>query len=210
VLGEWWVEDSHWFGLVPEVTALPYAIKGDLLHIPGTPYCHLEYDDLGGLRTSLSACMTMWLMACGAPEISCYQDYVDCIPTADDLFFRQRHKDALSSLGFAIKFSASADYEHIKSELEKGSPVIAGLFCGGTVSDPTNAGHHVLITGYNNDSWLVHDPFGELDLSNGFWKDQSFDAGQNVLYNFEEFELRWAYGGGASGHCWTQLSKIEP
>jgi hypothetical protein len=67
--------------------------------------------------------------------------------------------------------------------------------------------HSVVITGYDENNWLVQDPFGELDLTLG--KDRGADAGRNVLYNAEMFNKRLSVGGGVDGWCWLNFREYS-
>ena len=115
----------------------------------------------------------------------------------------------MEELGFKATNTLSADEDLVKSELRKGKPVVARFSARRHHTKPGGHSHFVVITGYDNDSWLVQDPFGEVDLVNGFWKDRGADSGRNARYNFKLFNRRFFFDGGATGHCWFNFRNLD-
>ena len=87
-------------------------------------------------------------------------------------------------------------------ELKAGRPVAVGVLHHGSVSAPSGGGHYVVVIGYTNLSWIVHDPYGELDLVNGTWAQQGL-GGKSVLYSYRNFNPRWLPAGSHSGWGWV-------
>jgi len=73
------------------------------------------------------------------------------------------------------------------------------------VSAPAGGGHYVTVIGFTADasSWIVHDPYGELDLIRGTWVQQGGRSGQSQRYSFRNMNPRWLADGPASGWGWT-------
>jgi hypothetical protein len=61
----------------------------------------------------------------------------------------------------------SCSVERAKAELDKGFGLAFGILHHGPVSAPSGSGHYIAIRGYDSSGWLVHDPYGELDLVRG-------------------------------------------
>ena len=208
VLGDWWIENAHWLGLTPEIINHPYAEQDGFIYLQDFPYFCLE--DVTNVKTSLDYCLAMWLRYLGEPAIQSALDYIDFLPTEEGFFFKERRRMALSKLGWNIKFSLSIDELDIQDEIKNGRPVIANIFYNGTYTAPTYADHYVVVTGYSEDQWLIHDPIGELDTANGCWKSVGGEAGKNNRHLFKFFNPRLFFSGCATGHCWSRLSKMEP
>ena len=110
---------------------------------------------------------------------------------------------ALNDLKVNAKFSPRLDAQDVKNEIDKGLPVAAGILHHGTPEQPLGGGHFIVITGYSSSYWLVQDPFGKLDLTNGYWASQTPTAGKNQHYSFKNMNPRFFVGGGADGWGWT-------
>jgi len=195
---------------VPEVVDLPYEQQGDLIYLPNFPYASYDYEgEIKPRGISLPHCFIMWLRYCGIGGNIRFEDYLEIFASCPETHRADRHKKALLKLGLAVKFTRSADEQDIKDEIKKGNPVIADVPYSGTHIAPNSFGHSVVITGYSNDSWLVQDPIGHLDLFKGHWSDTGGESGRNLLYAFNGFNPRIFMQGGATGHCWLRFSKIE-
>jgi GH24 family phage-related lysozyme (muramidase) len=205
-LGDWWVVDSHWKGLKDEIDIPPYAVDHNLLYLRNFPYYHEPSDsvDLGH-----SICVYLCLKYYDVKNLETFEDY----STILSKYGKHRSKRAtlacMEELGFKATNTLSADEDLVKSELRKGKPVVARFSARRHYTKPGGHSHFVVITGYDNDSWLVQDPFGEVDLVNGFWKDRGADSGRNARYNFELFNRRFFFDGGATGHCWVNFRNLD-
>ena len=62
-----------------------------------------------------------------------------------------------------------------------------------------------MITGYDYDSWLVQDPFGELNLVDGGFTERNPVVGKNIKYPYEQFNRRLFAAGGATGWGWLNF-----
>ena len=204
-LGKWWVYDNHWKGLKTEVSVQPYAQDNDLIYLREFPYEYYNEDEIKGWRRSQAFCMTMVLKYLDAKGINGVNDYINLLNKRGSNGSRDAHLQSIRTLGYTATFGQSTDPEDIKDDIKRGLPVIASIISKKHISNPAGGAHYVVITGYGKDYWLVQDPFGELDLINGGWRDRGADAGKNIKYNFEHFNRRLFLAGGATGWCWMNF-----
>lgn len=206
-LGRWWVFDPHWNGLETESGVKPYAIDKNLHYLRDFPYFYQQDNGSSGWRQCQTSSIAMCLKYLDVPGINDDLDYLKIVNKYGDTTSREPHHRALADLNVYAKFTLSADIQDVKDEIDSGKPVAAGILHHGTFSAPTGGGHFVVITGYDQDSWLVQDPFGKIDMVNGGWLDKGAVAGKNVRYSFKHFNPRFFVGGGANGWCWLNFKK---
>lgn len=106
---------------------------------------------------------------------------------------------ALRDLGITATFSKSLSQKDIEAQIDKGIPVPVGILHHGHVSSPTGGGHWVCIIGYDktNAQYIIHDPYGELDLVNGGYYGSTNGASQR--YSYANFNKRWMVEGIGTG-----------
>ncbi len=84
--------------------------------------------------------------------------------------------------------------EMIKNEIDSGRPVLVGGYT-------TSSGHIMVINGYNEKGFILHDPYG--DRNEGYNRDRDSDKGNRkgkyVNYSYENCK-NWEIG---SGRGWT-------
>jgi len=207
-LGEWWVLDKHWEGLRTEVNIYPYVLEGDLMHLRDFPYMHRPEEESEGWGISQCCAIAMCLKYFDAPAINCINDYINVVNKYGRLNHRASHIKAMREFGFCATFNHVTAPEDIKDNLKQGLPVV-GVIAGRSIRQVGGMAHSVVITGYDDENWLVQDPFGELDLIVGRYKDRGADAGRNVLYNAELFNKRLSVGGGTDGWCWLNFRECS-
>jgi len=83
----------------------------------------------------------------------------------------------------------------IKNEIDNGRPVLVGGFT-------TNSGHIMVINGYNEKGFILHDPYG--NRNEGYNHNRDSDKGNRkgkyVNYSYEDCK-NWQIGSGSRG--WT-------
>jgi lysozyme len=106
---------------------------------------------------------------------------------------------ALRDLGIKAKKVDNLDRDDIKAQIDRNIPVPVGILHHGHVSAPKGGGHWVCIIGYddNADQYIVHDPYGELDLTNGGYYGST--NGANQRYSYANFDKRWMVEGPGTG-----------
>jgi hypothetical protein len=106
---------------------------------------------------------------------------------------------ALRDVGIKASFRQNLSQADIEAQIDKGIPVPVGILHHGHVSAPRGGGHWVCIIGYDkiNAQYIVHDPYGELDLTNGGYYGSTNGASQR--YSYSNFNKRWMAEGMGSG-----------
>lgn len=153
---------------------------------------------------------------CFSSSCAMMADYVD--PNAiqvseqeDDYYMRNyvfRHGDttdsgaqikALRELKVNATFRQNLFQSDIESQINKGIPVPVGILHHGHVSAPKGGGHWVCIIGYDKAAgqYIVHDPYGELDLVNGGYYGST--NGASMRYSYASFNKRWMPEGMGTG-----------
>lgn len=204
-LGKWWVFDPHWDGLTTKPVVEPYAVDGSMRYLREFPYFLQRDNGPEGWRQCQTSSIAMCLKYLDVPGIHDDLDYLKIVNKYGDTTRREPHHKALKELGAYAKFVISADEDHIKNEINRGLPVVAGILHHGPVSKPSGGGHFIVITGYSNTHWLAQDPYGEIDLVNGGWASLGSVAGKNVHYSFKNLNPRLFCEGSATGWCWLNF-----
>lgn len=107
---------------------------------------------------------------------------------------------ALFSLGFHPRYCQTGDWNHIDSQLKAGKPIPVGILHHGLNTAPSGGGHWIVIIGKLADgkTYVVNDPYGELDLVNGTYIGED---GFHKRYSKENLGKRWLVDGPSSGWC---------
>lgn len=111
----------------------------------------------------------------------------------------QAQISALRDLGITVQFRKNLNQQDIINQIDKGIPVPVGILHHGPVSAPRGGGHWIDIIGYdkNAQQWIVHDPYGELDIVNGGYYGST--NGANQRYSFKNLSKRWMVEGPNTG-----------
>lgn len=199
-MGRWWIYDDHWSGLTPKLN--PYAQDGDLRYLRNFPFFDQKDNGPEGWRQCQTSSIAMCLKYLNVKGIKDDTDYFKVVDRFGDTTTRDAHYKALEALNVSAKFYTNLEEQDIKDQIDKGKPVAVGILHHGTVDAPRGGGHFITISGYSNNYWLVQDPYGDLDLVNGIWENQSPGAGKNRHYSFKNLNPRLFYGGCANGWGW--------
>ena len=204
-LGKWWVFDGHWSGLRSEVSIHPYAVKDNLSYLREFPYIGHDPDDIDNSLKSQSFCMAMVMKYLDAKGINTFNDYLKVLNKHGINSSKESQLKTIRELGYTATFGMSYDEDDIKDNLKRGLPVVVSLISQGPISEPKRGPHSVVITGYDYDSWLVQDPFGELNLVDGGFTERNPVVGKNIKYPYEQFNRRLFAAGGATGWGWLNF-----
>jgi uncharacterized protein YvpB len=74
-----------------------------------------------------------------------------------------------------------------------------GILHKGPIDRPTGGGHWILLIGYDEKYFHVHDPFGELDLIGGGYPLAGPEDGQNQRYSKANLMRRWLIANDHDG-----------
>lgn len=107
---------------------------------------------------------------------------------------------AARSLGFdEAEFRMDGSRENLEELLDFGVPVPIGILHHGSVDRPTGGGHWICLIGYDETHFMVHDPFGELDLINGGYPKTGPTDGKNQRYSKKNLMKRWNIASDKDG-----------
>jgi len=105
---------------------------------------------------------------------------------------------ALKEYGVAATFQQNGSWAALDAQLAAGIPVPLGILHKGPVSAPTGNGHWITVIGRSADGngYIVHDPFGDLDLVSGSYVSTN---GKALTYSKKNLGPRWLVEGANSG-----------
>ena len=106
---------------------------------------------------------------------------------------------ALQSLGLKAKFITNGNAYILENEIRNNRPVACGWLHHGTPSKPTGGGHWGVICGFTPTHFVVHDPFGEGDMVNGGYTNNTQVGGKNIRYSKKNWLPRWEVDGSSTG-----------
>jgi GH24 family phage-related lysozyme (muramidase) len=149
---------------------------------------------------------------CFSSSMAMAMDYLDpdAIEGDDDWYLHEVFKfgdtvsstaqiAAAESLGFNAVFKTDLNAEALEAQIDRGIPVPIGILHKGTISRPSGGGHWVTVIGYDETHFVVHDPFGELDLIGGGYPKAGPTDGKGQCYSKKNLLKRWEIEGPGSG-----------
>jgi len=166
------------------------------------PFFDQTNDGPDGWRHCQSSSVAMNLAFLGVAGIKDDLDYLRVVQRHGDTTQQAAHAAALKELKVPGRFITSCSVERAKAELDQGFGLAFGILHHGPVTAPNGGGHYIAIRGYDATGWLVHDPYGELDLTNGGWSHQGQGSGRNQHYSYANTNPRWLAEGPSSGWAW--------
>jgi len=98
-----------------------------------------------------------------------------------------------------VKFLMDGSEKDLIRILDKGYPIPVGILHKGSVGSPSGGGHWILLIGYNEKYFYVHDPFGELDVINGGYVKTDPNDGKNQKYTRTNLMKRWLIASKSDG-----------
>jgi lysozyme len=205
--GVWYIYNPHW-----EIE----GVDGPSIQTPQSKILKVKYFPQRDSATTHAHRM------CFSSSCAMAADYVnpkaiDVAEQEDDYYMKNyvfRHGDttiaanqikALADLKIKATFRQNLSHDDIISQINKNFPVPAALLIHGYINVPTGGGHWICIIGYDNNSkqYIVHDPYGELDLVHGGYYGST--NGANMRYSYEKLRKRFevdSSGRFAPGHGW--------
>ena len=128
--------------------------------------------------------------------------YLTIVNRYGDTISQTSHQKALASLDLKAEFRQNGNEQLLCGLLDQGIAVPIGILHKGPISKPTGGGHWVTVIGYDEKSFHVHDPFGELDLANGGYPFTGPADGKNVRYTRQNLLKRWLISSKSDGWLW--------
>lgn len=172
---------------------------------PLTPFAYFPQLDNGpeGWRQCQTSAIAMCLAYLRVPGIKDDTDYLKVVDRYGDTTEQTTHQLALKALGVRARFRQNMTQGQLMAEIKSGLPVAMGILHQGPVSAPSGGGHWIVCFGFTDTAYVVHDPYGELDLVNGGWTAVGGLHGMGRSYSFKNTNPRWMVEGDASGWGWT-------
>lgn len=196
---EWWFFPDHWKVIndQPETPApaAPSTPKEIRLKVP---YYSQRDNARDPMRTCFSSSCAMLLSALKPGSISNDDEYINRVFRYGDTTQSWVQIRALGDYGVKAEFKQNGNWAAIESQLAKGIPVPIGILHHGPVTRPHGSGHWIVVIGVTEDRqrFIVHDPFGDLDLVNGGYLSTNGNA---KLYSKKNLGPRWLVEGPNSG-----------
>lgn len=106
---------------------------------------------------------------------------------------------AARSLGYDASFHMDGTIEDLESLLDNDIPVPIGVLHKGGVDNPTGGGHWICLVGHNETEFIVHDPFGEMDLVAGGYVKTGPTDGMFQRYSKKNLMKRWLIANDHDG-----------
>lgn len=156
-----------------------------------------------GWRQCQTSSIAMCLAYLKTPGIRDDMDYLRIVKRHGDTTNQETHRKALAELGVRARFRQNMTAGDLLAELKAGLPAAIGILHHGPVTAPTGGGHYITAIGYTDTDWIVHDPYGDLDLVDGGWASQAPTAGKGLRYSFRNLNPRWLPEGPSSGWGWV-------
>ena len=183
----------------------PVAPKPTLPAFPlGVPYYYQRDSKTGhGERSCQASAIAMCIEYFDPSLIKDDDDYLKRVLIYGDTVSQSAHKKALDSLGVKNQFSTTGTESELIRILTLGCPVPIGILHKGSIKNPTGGGHYVTLIGYDDKSFYVHDPFGELDLVNGGYPKAGPTDGKNQRYSRTNLMKRWLINSKSDGWYWN-------
>jgi hypothetical protein len=199
--GVWYIYNPHW-----EVTGVKAEtgndLQGKVLKVKYFPQRDSATTHAHRMCFSSSCAMMADFINPNAIQVS---------EQEDDYYLKNyvfRHGDttdssaqikALRDLKVNATFRQNLFQSDIESQINKGIPVPVGILHHGHVSAPKGGGHWVCIIGYDKAAgqYIIHDPYGELDVVNGGYYGST--NGASMRYSYANFNKRWMVEGMGTG-----------
>ena len=182
------------------VSSKPAAEKQTSLAVP---YFYQRDSKTGhGERSCQSSALAMVIKYLNPKLITDDDDYLRLVLRYGDTVSQLAHQKALDHLGLKHKFSSNGSENDLIRTLDLGCPVPVGILHKGQIKNPTGGGHWITLIGYDSKYFVVHDPFGKLDMANGGYPLAGPTDGKQQKYDRKDLMKRWLISGKSDGWYW--------
>lgn len=195
----WWIYPSHWKIINdPKPQEQSSSPKNPSKLVLDVPYFSQRDNRRDPSRTCFSSSCAMLLKFLKPNSIKTDDDYVNTVFRNGDTTSAGAQLAALYDYGIKADFKQNGGWSDIDSQLDLGIPVPIGILHKGPVQNPTGGGHWIIVIGRNEDNtaYIVHDPYGDLDLINGGYLSSDGDA---KSYSKKNLGPRWLVESPRSG-----------
>lgn len=195
---EWWMFPEHWTVSNEPTPATPAPAPPTSAIRLQVPYYSQRDNRRDPMRTCFSSACAMLLSTLKPGSISGDDEYIDTVFRFGDTTQAWVQVRALQEFGVRAEFRQDGNWSDLDNLLEQGIPVPIGILHHGPVTHPVGSGHWIVVIGRSEDKtrWLVHDPFGDLDLVNGGYLSSN---GSGLLYSRRNLGPRWMIPSPGNG-----------
>lgn len=193
----WWFYPSHWKIIndpKPEAQ-VPAETAPKILNVP---YYSQRDNQRDPMRTCFSSSCAMLLKYLKPNSIKSDDEYINTVYKHGDTTSASSQIAALEDYGLTADFKQNGSWESLNEQLDKGIPVPIGILHKGSVENPTGGGHWIIVIGRNESgtAYIVHDPFGDLNLIRGGYESTN---GEAKSYSKKNLGPRWLVESAHSG-----------
>jgi hypothetical protein len=149
-------------------------------------------------RTCFSSSCAMLCKFLKPNSIKSDDDYVREVFKRGDSTDAAVQVQTLKHFGVASRFVTNGTFNLLDSQLSQGIPVPIGILHHGPASAPSGGGHWICVIGKDGDSYVVNDPWGEIDNATGTYISTN---GARLKYSKNLLKARWTVEGDGSGWC---------
>ena len=194
----WWIYPSHWKIINDPKPEVEQIYKHPTKLILDVPYYSQRDNVKDPMRTCFSSSCAMLLKFLKPNSITGDDQYIKTVFKYGDTTSSSVQLEALEEYGVKAEFHQDGKWSDIDSQLTRGIPVPIGILHKGPVTNPTGGGHWIIVIGRNEDNtaYIVHDPFGDLDLVMGGYLSS---IGKAKLYSKKNLGPRWLVESQTSG-----------
>jgi len=193
----WWMYPSHWKIIndpKPE-TQDSAEVAPRILNVP---YYSQRDNQRDPMRTCFSSSCAMLLKYLKPNSIKSDDEYINTVYKNGDTTSAAAQLAALEDYGLKADFKQNGSWDSLDEQLDKGIPVPIGILHKGSVDNPTGGGHWIIVIGRNESgtAYVVHDPFGDLNLIRGGYESTNGNA---KSYSKKNLGPRWLVESPHSG-----------
>lgn len=171
------------------------------------PYFYQRDSKTGhGERMCQSSAIAMRIEQIDPKLIGDDDSYLKIVQRFGDTVSQTAHQKALDSLGLKHRFRQDGTEDLLCDLLDKGMAVPIGILHKGNVNAPTGGGHWITLVGYDENYFVCHDPFGELNVVGGGYVRTGPSDGKYVRYTRKNLMKRWLIASQSDGWLW-EISK---
>lgn len=198
--GNWFVFAKHWSGLQANAPAPNPAPEQSGRKVLDVPYYSQRDNKTQGsddwTRTCFSSSCAMLAKFLKPNSITGDDDYISKRRKFGDSTDPSAQVKCLNSLGIKARFVQNLNNTSLKAQIDRGRPVPCGILHKGPAAAPTGGGHWLIVIGYDETGFIVHDPWGEIDHASGTYISTN---GKSLHYSYRLFDSRWTVYGASDG-----------
>lgn len=164
--------------------------------ILNVPYYSQRDNYRDSSRTCFSSSCAMLCKFLKPSSIKSDDDYIREVFKRGDTTDATVQVQTLKHFGISSRFATNLTFSTLDSLLSQGIPVPIGILHKGPSSAPSGGGHWIIVIGKEGDSYIVNDPWGEIDNASGTYISTN---GAKLKYSKNLLKARWTVEGDGTG-----------